>query len=238
MNARSCSSRFNMGTAKSKPMKTSTPERHSLQFLIVDDHSIVRNGLRQILAATFPGALAIEAGSAKEALESVTKNEIDVVLLDISMPGQSGLEVLKQIKDLQPEAKVLILTMHPEDQYAVRVLKAGASGYLTKDTASDEVANAIKRILTGGRYVSATLAENLASNLQAPARKTPHERLSDREYQIMRMIGIGKSVKEIAYDLSLSIKTISTYRARVLSKLKFRGNADVIRYAMREKLVD
>jgi DNA-binding NarL/FixJ family response regulator len=128
--------------------------------------------------------------------------------------------------------------MHPEDQYAVRVLKAGASGYLTKDSASDEVANALKKILAGGTYVSATLAENLASNLQASVQKSLHERLSDREYQIMRMIGIGKSVKEIAYDLSLSIKTISTYRARVLTKLKFKGNADVIRYAMREKLVE
>lgn len=238
MNTRSCSPRLSTGTAQSKPAQISASERHSLQFLIVDDHSIVRNGLKQILADTFPEARVIEAGDAKQALERVTKEKIDVVLLDISMPGQSGLDVLKQIKGIQSETKVLILTMHPEDQYAVRVLKAGASGYLTKDSASEEVGNAVKKILAGGRYVSATLAENLASNLQASAQKTLHDRLSDREYQILRMIGIGKSVKEIAYDLSLSIKTISTYRARVLSKLKFKGNADVIRYAMREKLVE
>jgi DNA-binding NarL/FixJ family response regulator len=238
MNTRSCSSRLSNGTAQSKPVKSFTPERHSLQFLVVDDHSIVRNGLTQILVSSFPHSDVREAADAKQALESAAKNKFDVVLLDISMPGQSGLEVLKQLKELQPEAKALILTMHPEEQYAVRVLKAGASGYLTKDTAADEVTNAIKKILAGGTYVSATLAENLASNLHAPAQKTLHERLSDREYQILRMIGVGKSVKEIAFDLSLSIKTISTYRARVLSKLKFKGNADVIRYAMREKLVD
>jgi DNA-binding NarL/FixJ family response regulator len=238
MNARSRSPRLSIGTAQSKPQKTSTPERRSLQFLIVDDHSIVRNGLRQILSDTFSGATVAEAGDAKEALEHITKKKLDVILLDISLPGQSGLDILKQIKNVQPEAKVLILTMHPEDQYAIRVLKAGASGYLTKDSASDEVPNAVRKILAGGRYVSATLAENLAANLHASAQKTLHERLSDREYQILRMIGIGKSVKEIAYDLSLSIKTISTYRARVLSKLKFKGNADVIRYAMREKLVE
>jgi DNA-binding NarL/FixJ family response regulator len=238
MSTRSCSPTLSTGTAQSKPAKNSISERHSFQFLIVDDHSIVRNGLKQILASTYVGAGIVEARDAKEALDCVTQKKVDVVLLDISLPGQSGLEVLKQIKELQPEAKVLVLTMHPEDQYAVRVLKAGASGYLTKETASDEVANAVKKILAGGRYVSPTLAENLASNLLGPSQKSLHERLSDREYQIMRMIGIGKSVKEIAYDLSLSIKTISTYRSRVLTKLKFKGNADVIRYAMREKLVD
>jgi two-component system invasion response regulator UvrY len=238
MSSRSCSPRLSTRTAKSKPTKSSTAESHSFQFLIVDDHSLVRNGLRLILASTYPGAGIFEASDAKAALVCATKNKLDVVLLDISLPGQSGLDVLKQIKELQSNAKILILTMHPEDQYAVRVLKAGASGYLTKDSASDEVAIALRKILAGGRYVSAALAENLASNLHAPAQKSIHDRLSDREYQILRMIGIGKSVKEIAYDLSLSIKTISTYRARVLTKLKFKGNADVIRYAMREKLVD
>jgi two-component system invasion response regulator UvrY len=237
MSTRSCSPRLSR-TAKSKPTKYSTTECHSFQFLIVDDHSLVRNSLRQILASTYPGAGIFEASDAKAALACVTTNKLDVVLLDISLPGQSGLDVLKQIKELQPDAKILILTMHPEEQYAVRVLKAGASGYLTKDSASEEVAIAVKKILAGGTYVSPALAENLASNLHAPSQRSPHDRLSDREYQILRMIGIGKSVKEIAYELSLSIKTISTYRARVLTKLKFKGNADVIRYAMREKLVD
>jgi two-component system, NarL family, invasion response regulator UvrY len=237
MSTRSCSPRLSR-TAKLKPTKSLTAECHSFQFLIVDDHSLVRNGLTQILAKTYPGAGIAEARDAKTALAFVMQKRLDVVLLDISLPGQSGLDVLKQIKEVQPEAKILILTMHPEDQYPVRVLKAGASGYLTKDTASEEVAIAVKKILDGGTYVSAALAENLASNLHDPSQRLPHDRLSDREYQILRMIGIGKSVKEIAYELSLSIKTISTYRARVLAKLKFKGNADVIRYAMREKLVD
>jgi two-component system invasion response regulator UvrY len=238
MSTRACSPRLSAATAKSKPTKSPPTECHSFQFLIVDDHSLVRNGLTQILARTYPGAEIAEARDARTALAFVTEKKLDVVLLDISLPGQSGLDVLKQIKELQPDAKILILTMHPEDQYAVRVLKAGASGYLTKDSASEEVAIAIKKILAGGTYISAALAENLASNLHAPSQKLPHDRLSDREYQILRMIGIGKSVKEIAYELSLSIKTISTYRARVLAKLKFKGNADVIRYAMRDRLVD
>jgi DNA-binding NarL/FixJ family response regulator len=238
MSTRAGSPRLSAGTAKSKPTKSPLTECHSFQFLIVDDHSLVRNGLTQILAKTFPEAGIAEARDAKTALAFVTAKKLDVVLLDISLPGQSGLDILKQIKELQPETKILILTMHSEDQYAVRVLKAGASGYLTKDSASEEVAIAVRKILNGGTYVSAAFAENLASNLHAPSQKLPHDRLSDREYQILRMIGIGKSVKEIAYDLSLSIKTISTYRARVLAKLKFKGNADVIRYAMREKLVD
>jgi DNA-binding NarL/FixJ family response regulator len=238
MNTKSCLLRLGHSTAQSKPTRLSSHERHTLQFLLVDDHAIVRDGLKQILASAFPDAAIAEARDAKEALDLATKLKPHVVLLDISLPGQSGLEILKQIKTSEPDSKVLILTMHPEDQYAVRVLKAGASGYLTKEMASEEVATAVKKILAGGRYVSSALAENLASNLHASAERTLHERLSDREYQILRMIGIGKSVKEIAYDLSLSIKTISTYRARVLAKLKFKGNADVIRYAMRERLVE
>lgn len=236
MNTKSCSLRN--GSVESKPVTSTSHTRQPLQFLLVDDHAIVRDGLRQVLGDAFPDAAIAEAGDAKTAVDFAVKTKPDIVLLDISLPGQNGLEILKQIKALQPEAKVLILTMHPEDQYAVRVLKAGASGYLTKEIASEEVATAVKKILAGGCYVSSSLAENLASSLDASAQRTLHERLSDREYQILRMIGIGKSVKEIAYELSLSIKTISTYRARVLAKLKFKGNADVIRYAIRERLVD
>jgi DNA-binding NarL/FixJ family response regulator len=236
MNTKSCSPHH--GSGHTKPAKTSAHQQHSLRFLLVDDHAIVRDGLKQVLAGAFPDAAITEAGNAKEALEFAAKTKPDVVLLDISLPGQSGLEILKQIKSIQPESKILILTMHSEDQYAVRVLKAGASGYLTKEMASDEIGAAVKKILAGGRYVSSSLAEKLASNLHASSPGTAHERLSDREYQILRMIGIGKSVKEIAYDLSLSIKTISTYRARLLSKLRFKGNADVIRYAMRERIVE
>lgn len=238
MNTKSCSARFNSGPAESRSARSSSHQRHTLQFLLVDDHAIVRDGLKQVLAGAFPDAAIAEARNAKEALEFAMELKPDVVLLDISLPGKSGLDILKQIKTIEPESRVLILTMHPEEQYAVRVLKAGASGYLTKEMASDEVADAVKKILAGGRYVSSALAENLAANLHTSTEKTLHECLSDREYQILRMIGIGKSVKEIAYDLSLSIKTISTYRARVLAKLKFKGNADVIRYAIRERLVE
>jgi len=209
-----------------------------LRILIVDDHAIVRDGLKQLLLHKFPHAIFGEGRNANEALERVSKEKWEVILLDITMPGQSGLDVLKQIKTLQPDTKVLVLTMHPEDQYAIRVLKTGASGYLTKETASEEVAKAVSKVLAGGKYVSATLAESLVTGLNAPAEKKPHEMLSDREYQVMRLLAQGKSVKEIGYDLSLSIKTVSTYRTRVLKKLKFKTNADVIRYAMREKLVE
>jgi two-component system invasion response regulator UvrY len=159
-------------------------------------------------------------------------------LLDITMPGKSGLDVLKQMVDAQPNLAVLVLSMHPEDQYAVRVLKTGAAGYLTKNTASEEVVGAVKKVLAGGKYVSAALAETLAEGLNAPAGKSPHETLSDREYQVMRFIAVGKSVKEIAFELSLSVKTISTYRSRVMEKMKLKTNADIIRYAVHEKLVD
>src|SRR5437763_1606124 len=171
MNTKSCSPR-RQGPCISSPTKSSFYQTQALQFLLVDDHAIVRDGVKQVLADAFPGATIAEAGDAKGALEFATKTKPDVVLLDISLPGQSGLEILKQIKAIQPAAKVLILTMHPEDQYAVRVLKAGASGYLTKEMASDEVANAVKKILAGGRYVSPSLAENLASNLHASAQRT------------------------------------------------------------------
>ena len=209
-----------------------------LRVLIVDDHAIVRDGLKQLLLGKFPQAVFGEGRNAREAVELLVKEPWHVMLLDISMPGQSGLDALNQIKALQPELKVLVLTMHPEDQYAVRVLKAGASGYLTKDSASEQVVDAVTKLLAGGKYVSAALAEKLVTNLNQPLPKAPHETLSDREYQVLRMIAAGKSVKEIGSDLGLSIKTISTYRTRVLKKLTLKTNADVIRYALREKLVE
>jgi two-component system invasion response regulator UvrY len=216
----------------------SLPGREVLRILIVDDHAIVRDGLKRMLGEHFPNAILSEARSAEEAIDCVRREPWSVILLDISMPGQSGLDVLKEIKSLQPEVKVLVLTMHPEDQYALRVLKAGASGYLTKETASGIVAQAVEKVLAGGKYLSAALAGNLVENLNTPAQKLPHETLSDREYQVFRMIALGKSVKEIGFDLSLSIKTVSTYRTRVLAKLNFSTNAEVIRYALREKLVE
>src|SRR5262249_53225180 len=155
-----------------------------------------------------------EANNGQEALEMMWKQPWQVVLLDITMPGKSGLDVLKQMVDAQPNVAVLVLSMHPEDQYAVRVLKTGAAGFITKNTASDEVGGAVKKVLAGGKYVSSALAESLATNLNAPAGKAPHQMLSDREYQVLRMIALGKSVKEIGFELSLSVKTISTYRTR------------------------
>jgi DNA-binding NarL/FixJ family response regulator len=219
---------------KTLPASDSQP----LRILIVDDHAIVRDGLKQILASKLPSAIFGEGRTAQEALDRVIKEPWDILLLDISMPGKSGLDVLRQIKALQPDLEVLILTMHPEDQYALRVLKAGASGYLTKDTASIEVANAVQRVRAGGKYLSASLAQRLASHFNPSAQKAPHEILSDREYQVLRMIAAGKSVKEIGFDLSLSVKTVSTYRTRVLTKLGFKTSAELIRYAIREKLVD
>jgi len=210
----------------------------SLRILLVDDHTIVRDGLRQILSRAFPQAVFGEGRDAREAIAAIEKANWNVILLDITMPGQSGLDVLKQIKSLQPEARVLVLTMHPEDQYAARVLKAGASGYLTKDTASEEVVHALNKILAGGKYASAAFAQSLLSGLANPTPQSPHEMLSDREYQVLRMSASGKSVKEIGADLGLSVKTISTYRTRLLKKLDLKTNADVIRYALREKLIE
>jgi two-component system, NarL family, invasion response regulator UvrY len=209
-----------------------------IRILIVDDHVMIRQGLRQILSDVFIKAIFGEASSGNDALEQVGKGSWDIVLLDITMPGKSGVDVLKQIVDAQPNIAVLVLSMHPEEQYAVRVLKSGAAGYITKNTASEEVIGAVKKVLAGGKYVSAALAESLAANLNAPGGKAPHEMLSDREYQVMRFIALGKSVKEIAYELSLSVKTISTYRTRIMEKTKLKTNADIIRYAVHEKLVE
>ena len=224
-----------MGDIGEKPR---TVAQKAMRVLIVDDHVMIRQGLRQILADAFPLAVFGEAQNGNDALLQVDKQPWDVVLLDITMPGKSGLDVLKQMVDSQPNMAVLVLSMHPEDQYAVRVLKTGAAGYITKNTASEEVIGAVKKVLNGGKYVSASLAENLATSLNNASGKAPHEILSDREYQVMRQIAQGKSVKEIAFDLSLSVKTISTYRTRIMEKMKLSTTADIIRYAVHEKLVD
>lgn len=220
------------------PRVATKPTVSHVRILIVDDHVIIRQGLKQILAQAFGKAVFGEAHDGTEALAQIEKQLWDVVLLDITMPGKGGLDVLKQIVNSQPNMAVLVLSMHPEDQYAVRVLKTGAAGYITKNTASEEVVGAVKKVLAGGKYVSAGLAEELAANLNAPEAKSAHEILSDREYQVMRLIALGKSVKEIGFELSLSIKTISTYRTRIMEKMKFTTNADIIRYAVHEKLVD
>ena len=226
-------------TTRSGPApRAATEMAKEIRILIVDDHVIIRQGLRQILADAFPKAIFGEANNGQEALNQAAKQRWDVALLDITMPGKSGMDVLKQMVEAQANMAVLVLSMHPEDQYAVRVLKSGAAGYLTKNTASEEVVNAVKKVLAGGKYVSSALAENLAKNLNAPAGKAPHELLSDREYQVMRLIALGRSVKEMAFELSLSVKTISTYRTRIMEKTNLKTNADIIRYAVHEKLVD
>jgi len=210
-----------------------------IRVLIADDHPIYRQGLLQILMEV-PGMFAIDqAGSGEEALSMAWDNEYDLVLLDISMPGRGGLDALKTLKDQLPKLPVLVLSMHPEEQYAIRALRAGASGYLNKECAWDELVNAIKKVLGGGKYVSAALAEKLADNLgSGNADKPLQEILSDREYQVFRMIASGKTVSAIAEELSLSIKTISTHRVRILGKMKLKNNAELIHYAITNKLAN
>ena len=209
-----------------------------IKILIADDHAIVREGLKQIIRETSDMVVADEASTAQEVLEKVWKNDYDVVLLDISMPGRSGLDILKQLKSQRPELPILILTIHPEEQYAVRVLRAGASGYLTKESAPDELIKAIRKVSMGRKYVSSTLAEKLATEVDIVSEKPLHQALSDREYEVMCMIASGKTVKEIAEELCLSIKTISTYRSRILEKMKMKSNAELIHYAIQNRLVD
>lgn len=208
-----------------------------IRILIADDHAIVRRGLKQILTE-IPGVAVIdEAANGQEVISMVNKSDYDLVLLDISMPGRSGLDVLKQLRAEKPGMSVLMLSMHPEEQYAVRALKAGASGYLTKESAPDELIMAARKILAGGKYVSASLAERLAYDLNRHSEKAPHEILSDREFQILRMIAAGKTVKEIGEDLALSVKTVSTYRARILAKMRLKNNAEITRYAIENGLL-
>jgi len=209
-----------------------------IRILVVDDHAIVREGLKQILADVNDMAVRDEAAGGQEALNKIRSGEFDVVLLDISMPGRSGLEILKEIKAERPKLPVLILSMHAEEQYAVRALRAGASGYLTKASAPDELIGAIRKVSCGRKYVSSSLAEKLALELDIDTKKPPHATLSDREYQVMLMLASGKAVKEIADELCLSVKTISTYRSRVMEKMNMKKNAELTLYAIQNHLVD
>jgi two-component system invasion response regulator UvrY len=209
-----------------------------IRTLIADDHAVVRQGLKQILGGTPEMTVAGEATTGQEVLDKVRAEAWDVVILDISMPDRSGLDVLKQLKSERPKLPVLVLSMHSEDQYAVRVLKAGASGYLTKDSAPDELVKAIRKVVSGGRYVSSFLAEKLAFEIGTDSSRVPHETLSDREFQVLRLIAAGKSVTEIAAELSLSVKTVSTYRARLLQKMNLGTNAELMHYAMQNHLID
>ncbi|MDQ3812683.1 MAG: response regulator transcription factor [Armatimonadota bacterium] len=208
-----------------------------IRILITDDHAIVRRGLKDILADEFPGANFGEAQNAVELLRQLRQQTWDIVILDITMPGRSGLDVLKDVKHEHPKLPVLVLTVHPEDQYAVRVLKAGANGFMNKESAPEELVKAVNRLLQGGRYVSPSLAEKLAFDLRAETMEAPHEKLSDREYQVLCMIASGKTVSQIAEDLSLSVKTISTHRVRLLAKMNMKTNAELTRYAIQNRLV-
>lgn len=209
-----------------------------MKILITDDHAVLRRGLKQILEDGFGKIQFGEASNAGEAIEQVVKENWDLVVLDITMPGRTGLDALKEIKSIRPTQRILVLSVHSEDQFAVRVLKAGASGFLNKDSAPEELVKAVRKVLVGGRYVSASLAEKLAMNIDHPADQPAHQTLSDREFQVLRMIGSGKTVSEIAVELSLSVKTVSTYRARILEKMGLHTNAEITRYAFENKLVE
>jgi len=209
-----------------------------IKILIADDHAIVRKGLVQILTDV-PDTFSIdEADCGEEALKRALHNDYDLVLLDISMPGKGGLEVLDVLKSQRPKLPVLVLSMHPEEQYAVSALRAGASGYLTKGSAAEELVSAITKVLAGGKYISNSLAEKLAYGLLGNAEKPLHGTLSDREYQVMRMIASGKTPSGIAEEMSLSVKTVSTYRVRLMRKMKMKSNAELTHYAIKNNLVD
>jgi two-component system invasion response regulator UvrY len=208
------------------------------RILIADDHAVVRRRLKQILADEFKKADFGEAGNVREALDRIRKENWDTVVLDITMPGRGGLEALKEIKEARPKLPVLVLSTHLEDQFAVRVLKSGASGYMTKESAPEELVGAVKKVLAGGRYVSPALAEKMASYMAIDTPNPPHERLSDRELVVLRMIASGKTVSRIAVELSLSVKTVSTYRTRILEKMGMASNAELTHYAIKNQLVE
>jgi DNA-binding NarL/FixJ family response regulator len=209
-----------------------------IKVLIADDHAVVRRGLKQILQETPDLIVEAEAATGQEVLDYVRQTPFDVVVLDISMPGKSGLEILKEMKANHHRLPVLILSIHPEEQYAMRVLRAGASGYLTKDSAPEELIKAVRKVAAGGKYITPSIAEKLAWQMEAKDDKPPHERLSDREYQVMQLIASGKTVKTISEELVLSVKTISTYRSRILEKMDLKNNAEITHYAIKNRIVD
>jgi DNA-binding NarL/FixJ family response regulator len=209
-----------------------------MRILIADDHPIFRAGLKEALTKEKDITFVGEADTGHKAVELTRKQRWDVIVLDITMPGKGGLEVLQELRREKPKLPVLILSAHPEDQLALRLLKAGAAGYLTKDKAPEVLVTAVRRVQAGGRYVSESLAEKLVSKFQTNGTRQPHEALSDREYQVMRMIAAGKSIKDIGKELFLSVRTVSTYRSRMLEKMRMSSNAELIRYAVHNKLVD
>jgi DNA-binding NarL/FixJ family response regulator len=208
-----------------------------IRILIVDDHAILLRGLKEILEREFRDVSIGGAGTAEQALTQLDAENWDLVILDITMPGRSGVDVLRNLKALRPKLPVLVLSMHPEDQYGKRVLKAGASGYMNKESAPEELIKAVRKLLSGGRYVSPTLAETLAVDLGRDDGTPAHERLSDREFEVLRKMASGKTVGQIAQELHLSVPTVSTYRARILEKMGMSNTAELIRYALSHHLV-
>ncbi len=211
-----------------------------IKILVADDHAIVREGLKRILGSATDMAVSGEASTGQEVLEKATKDDFDVLVLDISMPGRNGLDILRELKVMKPKLHVLMLSVFPEEQYAVRVIRAGASGYMTKDSAPDELITAIRRISRGRKYVSPSLGERLAVDLELGSDRDtpPHELLSDREFRVMCMVAVGRTANEIAEELMLSPKTISTYRTRVLRKMQMKSSAELTHYAIKHGLVD
>jgi two-component system, NarL family, invasion response regulator UvrY len=208
-----------------------------MKILICDDHKLVRDGLRRILQQPDDDTLIMEAGDGTEAIELLKSNSFDIVLLDISLPGRSGLDVLQAIKTKWPETNVLILSMHPQEQYAIRAIKLGASGYLTKNTASEELLEAVKKVSEGGKFISQSLAERLALLLNKDTRLQKHEVLSTREFEIMIKLANGIPLQEIGNELFISVKTVSTYRSRIMAKMGLKANADLTRYCMENSLI-
>jgi DNA-binding NarL/FixJ family response regulator len=209
-----------------------------IRILIADDHSVVRQGLQQIVSEHPNMVVAAEAASGEEALELVRSNEFDVAILDIAMPGRGGLDILRDLRAARPDMKVIVLSMYSEEQYAVRILRDGASAYLTKTSAPDELVLAIETVAAGRRYITPSIADRLAGYIEDSTTRPAHELLSDREMQVLVLIGSGKTVREIAEELTLSVKTVSTYRSRLLEKMALASNADLIRYAIHHRLVD
>lgn len=208
-----------------------------MRILVADDHIVVRRGLRMILLEGFPGVEIEEVGDAEDLIKKALKFDYDVVISDLSMPGRTGLDALIQVKQTKPDMPFLILSIHPEDQYAIRVLKAGASGYLSKDMAPDELVNAVQKVLLGKKYITASIAEKLTSVFDTDKDKPLHEYLSDREFGVLKMLASGKSVSEIAETLFLSVTTVSTYRARIITKMNLKNNAELTLYAIENKLI-
>lgn len=209
-----------------------------IKILVVDDHAVVRRGLRQILAETQDVLVGGEAGTAAEAMEKVRAERWDVVVLDVGLAGKSGLDLIADIRKLRPEARVLVLTMFSEEQYAVRAIRAGAAGFLTKESAPEKLVDAVRKVAGGGRFISPELAETLASMVAGEGSGKAHERLSNREFEILKLIGSGRTVSQIAEDLALSVKTVSTHRTRILRKMDMKTNAELTHYAVKNGLVD